>query len=287
MMRLSEPQYSCEETVVECLDGITGNTDLRQKVTDSKTALVAVETPYTEAAANGELHTIEPINNTDGTPDPVAVNILVKSELIKIYDQYFVSKKKPARKIYDALLNAAKEKCPFCGGIGTPRNLDHFLPKTHFPQFAILPYNLVPACRDCNMDGKAHAYATNAEDQIIQPYVDDVKFFTEQWVYATYTEAANNDEPGNFVYYTSPPDSWSDIEKHRVEKHFRNFSIPKRYATKAAEQLGTILMQINNLRQLGLDNQSIIDVLLQAGVDKAPFVNHWQTGMYQALINSL
>jgi len=179
-MRLSEPQYSCEETIDECLNGITGNTALRQKLTDSKPALLAVEAPYAEAAANGELHTIAPINNTEETLDPVAVNTLAKSDLIKIYDQYFVAKAKPARKIYDSLLNAAKEKCPFCGGIGTPRNLDHFLPKTHFPQFSILPCNLVPACRDCNMDGKAHAYATTPEDQIIQPYVDDDKFFIEQ-----------------------------------------------------------------------------------------------------------
>jgi hypothetical protein len=83
--------------------------------------------------------------------------------------KYFVPEEKPARTIYDSLLNSAKEKCPFCGGIGTPRNLDHFLPKAHFPQFSVLPRNLIPACRDCNMDGKGHAFATNAEDQIILP----------------------------------------------------------------------------------------------------------------------
>ena len=286
MMRLSEPQYSCEETVDECLNGITGNADLRRKLVDSKPALVAMETPYTEAAANGELYTIEPINHTDEIPDPVAVNTLIKSDLIKIYDQYFVPEAKPARKIYDSLLNAAKEKCPFCGGIGTPRNLDHFLPKTHFPQFSILPCNLVPACRDCNMDGKAQAYASTPEDQIIQPYVDGNKFFTEQWIYATYNKAAN-DEPGEFEYYTSPPDDWSEIDKQRISKHFIIFNIAKRYGTKAAEQLGTVLEQIKRLKERDLDNQTVIDVILQPGIDKAPFVNHWQYAMYQALINSL
>jgi len=172
-------------------------------LSESKPALVTVETPYAEAASNGQLHAIEPINSSHNQ-DPIAINTLKKSEIIKVYDQYFVPIGKPARKIYDALLNAAKEKYPFCGGIGTPRNLDHFLPKTHFPQFAILPCNLVPACRDCNMDGKAHAYATNAEDQIIQPYVDKDKFFTEQWIFAIYNEAPN-DEPGKFEYYTAPP----------------------------------------------------------------------------------
>lgn len=286
MIRLNEPEYNCEETVDECLNGITGNPDLRQKLADSKPELLTVGEHYTEAAITGELHTIEPINNTAEFPDPVAVNTLIKSDLIKICDQYLVAQKKPARKIYDALLNAAKERCPFCGGIGTPRNLDHFLPKTHFPQFAILPYNLVPACRDCNMDGKAQAYATNAEDQIIQPYIDDDKFFSEQWIYASYNLAPNG-SPGEFEYFVVPPNTWSGIERQRVQKHFEDFNIAKRYATKAAEQLGTILTQINFLRQLGIGDQEIITDFLQLGIDTAPFINHWQHAMYQALIDSL
>ena len=119
MMRLSEPQSSFEKTLDECVSGITGNVALRQKLTDSKPDLITVEAQYLAAAGAGELHDIPPIN-TAGDADPVVINTLKKSDLIKIYDQYFVPDNKPARKIYDALLNAAKEKCPFCGGIGTP-----------------------------------------------------------------------------------------------------------------------------------------------------------------------
>jgi len=136
MMRLSEPQYSFEQTLEECANGITGNAELRHKLLSSKTDLTTVEGQYLAAAGAGELHTIPPIN-TDGEADPVVISALKKSDLVKIYDRYFVPEQKPARKIYDALLNAAKEKCPFCGGIGTPRNLDHFLPKAHFPQFSV------------------------------------------------------------------------------------------------------------------------------------------------------
>ena len=286
MIRLAKPRYSCEEAVDECVNGITGDALLRQKLTDSKQDLTTIEASYLEAIVNCTAHTIEPINNTRRDQDPVAINTLKKSEMIKIYDQYFVPKAKPARKIYDALLNAAKEKCPFCGGIGTPHNLDHFLPKTYFPQFSILPSNLVPACRDCNMGGKAHAYATSAEDQIIQPYADNEQFFIEQWIYATYNEVPS-DEPGEFEYYTSPPNTWSDVDKQRVRKHFDDFNIARRYATKAAELLGITLAQMKLVKQEGLDNQQIITALLQPGIENAPFVNHWQSSMFQALINSL
>lgn len=285
MMRLSEPQYSFQQTVDECIAGIAGNAALKLKLASSKADFTAVEAQYLSAAGAGQLHTIPPIN-TGVDVDPVVLNTMRKSELVKIYDQYFVPEQKPARKIYDALLNAAKEKCPFCGGIGTPRNLDHFLPKAHFPQFSVLPRNLVPACRDCNMEGKVDAFATNAEDQIIQPYADNDRFFIAQWIYATY-HAGNDEEPGEFEYYTSPPDDWSEVDKLRVEKHFKDFDLAKRYAIKAAELLGTVLKQIKTLELAGLDSGVIQSALLQPGADAAPFINHWQKGMYQALMHAL
>ncbi len=283
-MRLSEPQYSFEQTLDECVTGITVNAVRKHMLTSGKPALTAVGVQYLGAAGTGELHTIPPIN-TDEDIDPVVINTLTKNELIKIYEQYFSPKKKPARKIYDALLNSAKEKCPFCGGIGTPRNLDHFLPKAHFPQFSVLPHNLIPACRDCNMDGKTHTFATKAEEQIIQPYTDNDRFFIEQWIFATYHE--NDDrEPGKFEYYVFPPDNWTEVDKQRVKKHFKGFNLAKRYAIKAAELLGTVLRQIKYMEQADLDSKIIQSVLLQPGKDASPFVNHWQKGMYQALIQA-
>lgn len=283
MIRLSEPQYSFDKTLDECVNGITGNNALRQKLMDSKPALNALEAQYLSAAGGGQLHIISPINVDEyEDSDPEVINTLKKSELVKLYDQYFVPEQKPARKIYDALLNAAKEKCPFCGGIGIPRNLDHFLPKAHFPQFSVLPHNLVPACRDCNMDGKGHAFATNPEDQIIQPYADNDRFFVEQWIFATY-HADNDEEPGEFEYYTLPPEHWTEVDKLRVRKHFRDFNLARRYAIKAAELLGTVLLQIRKMEKVGIDSRNIQYYLLQPGIDVVPFVNHWQKGMYQAL----
>ena len=282
MMRLNEPLFTFEQTLDDCVTGITGNPVLRQKLISSKLDFIAVATQYIGTASSGELYTILPIN-TDGYADPVVINTLKKSELVKIYDQYFVPEQKPARKIYNALLNAAKEKCPFCGGIGTPRNLDHFLPKAHFPQFSVFPSNLVPSCRDCNMDGKASAFARNVEDQIIQPYVDNDRFFVEQWIFATYI-TDNDGEPGEFKYYISAPEYWTDVDKHKVRKHFKDFNLAKRYATKGAELLGTVLLQIKSMEQVGIDIGVIQSILLQPGEDAAPFFNHWQKGMYQALI---
>jgi hypothetical protein len=281
MMRLSEPQYSFEQTIDECASGITGNETLRGKLVTSQPDLTVAWNRYLNAAVAGELHTILPIDISVDV-DPKVINTLKKSELVKVYDQYFVPEGKPARKIYDAILNSAKEKCPFCGGIGTPRNLDHFLPKAHFPQFSVLPHNLVPSCRDCNMDGKGHNFATSAKDQIIQPYVDKDIFFSEQWIFATY-HAGINEEPGEFEYYASPPDSWNNEDRLRAQKHFKDFHLAKRYTTKAAELLGTVLNQIKTMEEAGVDVETIGSFILQPGLDAAPFVNHWKKGMFEAL----
>lgn len=280
MIRLNEPEYDFGQTLDECVNGITGNNALRNNVVDSKPGLIEMGDQYSNAAANGGLYAIPPVNAV-GNANPVVVYTLTKSDLIKVYDQYFVSSEKPARKIYDSLLNAAKEKCPFCGGIGTPCNLDHFLPKMHFPQFSVLPRNLVPSCLDCNMVYKARTFATNAQDQVIQPYADDDKFFSSQWIYATYHVGINH-QPGEFEYYTDPPAEWPDVDKQRVEKHFQDFNLGKRYAIKAAECLGMFLKQIEAMEQKGIDYREI----LQSGVNSAPFTNHWQKIMFQALIHA-
>lgn len=281
MMRLSEPHYSFEQSLDECSAGITGNDALRQKLDSSKNDLITGGLDYSAAAMTGELYTIKPIDNAKNE-DPIVIQELTKSELVKLYGQYFVPKKKPARKIYESLLNAAKEKCPYCGGIGKPRNLDHYLPEAQFPQFSLLPRNLVPACRDCNMDGNPVLFATTAEDQIIQPYLDDDRFFLEQWIFAIY-QSDDNGEPGTFEYFVKVPEGWRDVDKYRVQKHFEEFGLALRYSTKAAELLGTVLLQIEALRKVGLDNGVINTSLLKPGVAAAPFVNHWQRGMYQAL----
>lgn len=281
MIRLSEPEYSYEQAIEACVKGITGNIDLRKRLTSCKKELIAIGGDYVRNAEAGSLYAITPISSDEDDPD-VMIS-LKKSDLIKVYEQYFVSENKPGRLIYNALLNAAKEKCPFCGGIGTPHNLDHFLPKTYFPQYSVFLRNLVPACRDCNMDGKKQSFARSEGDQIIQPYVDKDKYFTEQWIYANYRTGDSGD-PGEFEYYCFPPKEWSEVEKQRAVKHFEVFDLAKRYSVRAAELLVTVLKQIESLERVGLDKSNIRSSFLQSGADMAPFVNHWQKGMYQALM---
>lgn len=285
MLKLDQPAYTCEQALESCRQGITGNNELLQRVNSEGHLLHSTAQGYVTAASSGDLYTLASTPSRRGY-DPLVLGQFRKSELLKLYSTYFVDQDKPGRAIYNALMAAANEKCPFCGGIGRPRNLDHYLPKAHYPQFSVLPVNLVPSCRDCNMDGKGEHFATDEAQQVLHPYLDNDRYFNEQWVFARYT-AEINDEPGVIEYFVQPPEHWSHAQKQRVEKHFNDFSLDLRFSKEAGPRLVTYLAQIQSLLEIPLDLDVVKSTILQPAINTAPFVNHWERVMCVALMNDL
>lgn len=281
MKQLNRPTYTLSQAVDLCEQGITESLPLKARVTAEKANLNSVEAPYQVGATSGRLFSIPPLTPPPNTPNPNVIGTLTKNDLEKLYEQYFAKKGKPARAVYDQIKNSAQEQCPYCGGIGTPKNVDHYLPKAHFPQFSVLPLNLVPSCRDCNMDGKGHAYATSAGEQIIHPYLDKTQFFDEQWISAVFYYKPNG-EPSYVQYFVTPPDHWLQVDKDRVTNHFISFDIAKRYGDQAARELSATLKQIESLIGKGTSEEDIIEVLIAPQID-AYFCNHWKRIMYQSI----
>ena len=61
--------------------------------------------------------------------------------------------------------------CPVCGSPVTG-DLDHYLPRTVFPEFSIMRANLVPACRHCNSGVKGTTVHGDNPQRFIHPYFD-------------------------------------------------------------------------------------------------------------------
>jgi 5-methylcytosine-specific restriction endonuclease McrA len=53
------------------------------------------------------------------------------------------------KELHDRRHNHGLTECPYCGNPWVPDTLDHFLPKEDWPEYSILPNNLVPQCRSC------------------------------------------------------------------------------------------------------------------------------------------
>lgn len=216
-----------------------------------------------------------------GNGDALIAGTLTKSNLMALYSENVVKSKGRAREIYDEILVSAKGECPLCAGIGDPKTLDHYLPKARFPSLSVLPENLVPACRDCNMD-KRSAFPFEEERQPIHPYLDADHFFAEKWASAI----VERTDPITVRFFANPPAHWSDKDKARVHHHFIDCDLPRRFGLKVQGEISTLIDQRkSSLRILDPDHYRhfLLDV---ANCDALP-INGWKRTLYSALAETV
>jgi hypothetical protein len=171
-------------------------------------------------------------------------------------------------------------KCPFCG-FGQASTLDHYLPKAKYPQFSVLPFNLVPSCKDCNT-GKSTAIATTAEGQCLHPYFDHQNFIKDQWLYAKVRET----EPATIYFFVKAPEQWDNISKAKVQAHFSNFKLDSRYSVEAGNEMVSLRDVLVNYCQ-SLGSEWVRQHLkMEANSSASQHSNSWKTAMFQALVAS-
>lgn len=275
MKRLSPPSITTCELYHACVSGIAENS-LKDRFKDCWDDINEQADDYIYRAGIGTLFLIAPLKSKKDE-DPIVIGKVRKSELINLYE-YYMLKRQPVREIYDVILVAANDKCPFCGGIGCPKTLDHYLPKANYPQFSVVPSNLIPACRDCNT-GKSNTLASIASEQVLHPYFDDGCFFSEQWVFAQVIQTS----PCSLRFYVDAPANWDEVKKNRVKKHFDSFDLAKRYSIQAAEELSILVDQRRREPISNLSPKTFKEYLLNCADSAALFTNHWKRVMYQAL----
>lgn len=286
MKRLPFPDYAFEDVLNTCADGM-GLVNIKATFRATIPDFVAIGGRYQQLGEDGVLFSYPRIENL--TTNTVVLAPLTKAKLVNLYKGNLRNKEKPARRIYESLLASTNEKCPFCGDIGQPRNLDHFLPLAYFPQFSVMPINLIPACRDCNMGEKGDDFALNASDQILHPYLDRDLFFNQQWVHARYV----NEDDGAMEYFVHPPEEWEDVDKQRVIKHFNDFDLARRYGVEAGKHLSELIDQrdafYTELSGVLPDDRLISafkQITFSSLIEGATFINHWKKIMYIALSES-
>lgn len=290
MKKLAPPNISFNDMLVKCSEGME-QVNVRNNFISVFPTFYAKEQQYQTLSLAGNLYTYPKVNPLVNTTQ--VVGHLTKRKLVNLYENNLRDKDKPARNYYDALLFSSGERCPFCGDIGHTKNLDHFLPKTHFPEFSVMPLNLVPSCRDCNMGEKGQAYATVADEQVLHPYIDKGIFYQEQWVYAEYID----EDDGAFRYYVNCPDAWSQVDKNRAANHFNALDLASRYGLEAGKHLSEVIDQKNAFTQSVLRlaplvtpqaiKTEFISSNLMPIIQSTQFSNHWKKVMYQCLANSV
>lgn len=213
-----------------------------------------------------------------GNNDSVVLGSVTKGELKNLYTQQMVGERKPGRLIYERIRALSLGKlCPSCG-FGQVKTLDHYLPKSKYPLYSVLPANLIPSCRDCNT-GKLASSASIASSQPIHPYFDQQHFFDDQWIVASVVQT----EPATLSFSVSPPDSWDPLSKARAAAHLESYDLSDRFSVRVGEQLAVLRHQLARFA----DPLSRSDHLREMAEDfKQVQKNSWQTAMHQALAAS-
>ncbi|MDY0052683.1 HNH endonuclease [Aliarcobacter cryaerophilus] len=106
----------------------------------------------------------------------------VHNELYELYDSKSVEVKDLKKKIKDLTIKNPKTKegliCPYCGIIRSViHDLDHFMPRSKYPEFSILSNNLIYVCPTCNQDYKKDQFLDNSIPVIrkfLNPYYDNL-----------------------------------------------------------------------------------------------------------------
>jgi hypothetical protein len=269
--------HSPEEVYKLCINSIADQ-NLKHRLSLITDDVLAAAHEYYDKAQVRDLFSIVP---TACKNEEIVVGAVTKAELKKTYSDHMLGAGKPARHIYDLLLaNAPRRKCPLCG-FGHATTLDHYLPKSKFPLLSVLPWNLVPACKDCNT-GKNSTIATSEHEQTLHPYFEQHAIIDEQWLHARVIPGT----PPVLEFYVAPPLRWSRVEKARVESHFKSYKLATRFSIEASNELAS-LKDIFSLfwDDLGIDG---IQLHLQRAAQgkSRQHANSWDTAMYQALAAS-
>jgi len=137
------------------------------RLANNKTYVLGGYAEYDELAATQRLHELQ-------RHDVVGIS-LTKNDMTKLYT-YGLARdvSKQGRPIYDIIQSADSQRmCLYCRVRGV-RQLDHFLPKSHYPAYSVSPKNLVPSCVECNSDMKA-GDAENVDNMLFHPYFESVE----------------------------------------------------------------------------------------------------------------
>lgn len=278
MRLLPKPNYDDAAIFSECVEGVN-DTLLRSRYMNAETLLNTWSARYLKNASSAKLYKF---TAHIGKKSDLVLLSLTKSDCYKLYDQYFRGKTKPARRHYDSLLlSVPTQICPYCG-FGHIYTIDHYLPKSKYPQFSITTPNLVPACRDCNEGCKNAVYSVTEGEQPLHPYFDGGPFITEQWLFAEVIQT----QPASVQFYVSCPNYWQASVKARVRHHFRSFDLKFRFAVEAGKELSGLSPRLTRYHYNDTPTQ-IRDVLRETlDIEINNHVNSWKTALYDALIKS-
>ena len=201
---------------------------------------------YDEAFQRNTLHTVTA--SITFTPEQ-------KADAIKLYKY----KSKPFIQLKNAIIsrpdNYEDHTCQYCT-INSVNTLDHIMPKDDYPEFAVHPKNLVPACSECNGYKSEKWMSQHRVFECLYPYLHQLPtvqflFAIVNYVNSTFHVSFRLDNSNSLI----PPYLFNVIEIH-----FRNLHLLERYKQASFK----IISEFDNTIRGSLTTQSLDNALNSA-----------------------
>ena len=264
MLRISRNDFSARSVFDGICSGIS-DARRRERLVFNAPKIERAAHDYEVAGLGGTIHAIVP-----ATYAPYGT--ATTADFVWLYDQRLVSSV-PGRVYYRSIRDSNGGRCALCTVRGAS-TLDHHLPKTVHPIFAVCPDNLVPSCKDCNTTKLASVTAT------LNPYFDDLG--DGPWLEATVAETS----PATFDFKLVPQPTWSADLTARAQAHFDLFGLARFYAFQADRQVAGIRHILGRLdRDVGPHAVQLhLQEFAESWSDAEP--NSWEAALYAALAGS-
>lgn len=280
MMHLNKPVDDPRKVFVDCVSAIT-DLDLKRRLANCANDVVLEAENYEKKALKNELHNLIKNKSTKANKNArVLMGEVTINEMKKVYTTCFVPVNSPGRFLYDRILALPiNSRCPYCfhRQVST---VDHYLPKAYYPLLSVVPINLVPSCKDCNM-GKSGDHATQASEELLHPYYDNVE--GDLWLKAEVKQTL----PVSLRFFVDCPTNWNLLLKSRVEHHFDSLKLNLLYSAEAANELININYQLKQELEIGGSVGVQYHLVEAANTRKKGYINSWQSAMYTALSKDL
>ena len=176
---------------------------------------------------------------------------------------------------------SVQSKCPHCG-LSEPETIDHYLPKDIFPEFSILPINLVPMCGRCNNIKNADWKVENNRNSI-HFYFDE--FIDKKFLYCELIYKNQMDIEPTAKFKLVKSEEITESQFAVIKNHFETFNLYDRYSKHIVE---TISCKYETCKESGLSIE-ISKTILRADIkskSRRHGVNYWEVCVLEAILNS-
>jgi 5-methylcytosine-specific restriction endonuclease McrA len=175
-----------------------------------------------------------------------------------------------------------KQKCPYCG-MDKPRTIDHYLPKSMFPEFSVFPPNLLPCCGYCN-NKKRDDWLEDGKRIYLNLYFDDIPE-DKQFLFAHLEYEQNSIVP--FVSFSI--ENRNNIEQglfNLITSHYENLNLLQEFSENVEESLSCILDDIQHNPELSIEEHKT-NLLRRYKTNVRKYgINYWESAFLKTIIES-